>query len=58
MRSPTTVTWTLEPVPEGTRVHLVHAGFTGSAVVLSGYSWEAAGGGCSTVTAFTVRQKG
>lgn len=29
MRSPTTVTWTLEPVPEGTRVCLMHAGFTG-----------------------------
>jgi uncharacterized protein YndB with AHSA1/START domain len=29
MPSPTTVTWTLEPVSEGTRVCLVHAGFTG-----------------------------
>jgi uncharacterized protein YndB with AHSA1/START domain len=29
MRSPTTVTWTLEPVPEGTRVCLVQAGFAG-----------------------------
>ena len=29
MRSPTIVTWTLEPVPEGTRVRLVHAGFAG-----------------------------
>jgi uncharacterized protein YndB with AHSA1/START domain len=29
MRAPTTVTWTLEPVSEGTRVRLVHAGFTG-----------------------------
>jgi uncharacterized protein YndB with AHSA1/START domain len=29
MRSPTTVTWTLDPVPEGTRVRLIHAGFTG-----------------------------
>lgn len=29
MRSPTIVTWTLESVPEGTRVRLVHAGFAG-----------------------------
>lgn len=29
MRSPTIVTWTLEPVPEGTRVRLLHAGFAG-----------------------------
>lgn len=29
MRSPTTVTWALEPVPEGTRVRLVHTGFRG-----------------------------
>lgn len=29
MRTPTTVSWTLEPVPEGTRVRLVHAGFAG-----------------------------
>lgn len=29
MRSPTTVSWTLEPVPEGTRVRLEHAGFSG-----------------------------
>lgn len=29
MRSPTIVTWTLESVPEGTRVRLVHSGFAG-----------------------------
>jgi uncharacterized protein YndB with AHSA1/START domain len=29
MRAPTTVTWSLEPVPEGSRVRLVHAGFAG-----------------------------
>lgn len=29
MRTPTMVSWTLEAVPEGTRVRLVHAGFAG-----------------------------
>jgi hypothetical protein len=29
MRKPTTVTWTLESVETGTRVRLLHSGFTG-----------------------------
>lgn len=29
MRAPTTVTWIIDPAPEGSRVRLVHAGFDG-----------------------------
>ena len=43
MRRPTTVTWTLEPVPEGTRLRLTHTGFAGAAGIaisfLLGSGW-------------------
>jgi len=31
MKKPTTVTWTLQPTPEGTRLKLEHTGFEGAA---------------------------
>jgi len=43
MRRPTTVTWTLEPVSEGTRLRLTHTGFAGAAGIaisfLLGSGW-------------------
>jgi len=43
MKKPTTVTWTLQPIPEGTRLRLEHTGFEGLAGIsvsfLLGSGW-------------------